>query len=746
MASDDELKQPTASDSGHAVSKPLPVQLRSDLVVSRQNVRGEPNWAIKDPVALNYFHFGQREWFLLQQFDGKSSLPEISRRFQREFPPLVLGEAELLTFVRRVHADGLVILNVAGQGQQIFQRASRLRQQQRFGRFLSILAIRFRGIDPHRLLGFLSPIGSLLFHPLTFCLALMLGVATLALMLLQADVVSEKLPELSWFMQGDNLLWMMVAMSVVKVLHEFGHGLACRHYGGECHEMGLMFLVFSPCLYCNVSDSWMLPNRWQRIVISAAGIYVELILASICSLAWYFTHPGILNSVLLNVVFICSVNTLFLNGNPLLRYDGYYILSDLIDVPNLAAQSREAFWKPLRELFTLSASEQPRRSPIRWGLASYAIASMLYRVVVVSTIIWIIHSTMKQWELQAVGHLLIGVVLLGLVLPLVNRVRLLMRAPGELKMVRWLRLGIAMAVLGTAVVVLLLYPFPSRVSAPIAVEPGSAFHLYAPDDGWLVWEKQPGATIAEGETLCLVENHGLDRERQRIDDSIRELEVRVNTLSQRLADEPRVAIEMATAESELAEQVSRRSELQVDLDRLIVVSSQRGKLLPPPMEKTETASQRRLVNWQGTPLDAENEGCFVERGELLALVAQPNQLRVVMYVTQHEIDRVKVGQRTRIRLDQHPSQVLDGEVVSISEEELQASRQAYAASSELGKQPDVEMGERPLETSFRVTIALEKQPEQLIIGSGGRGRIQAKPISWGSRLLRYLRRTIRFEL
>ncbi len=114
---------------------------------------------------------------------------------------------------------------------------------------------------------------------------------------------------------------------VTKVIHEFGHGLTCKHFGGECHEMGVMLLVLTPCLYCNVSDSWMLPNKWHRAVIGAAGMYVELVIASICTFVWWFSEPGLLNQLCLSTMFVCSVSTVMFNANPLLRYDGYYILS-----------------------------------------------------------------------------------------------------------------------------------------------------------------------------------------------------------------------------------------------------------------------------------------------------------------------------------------------------------------------------------------------------------------------------------
>ena len=108
--------------------------------------------------------------------------------------------------------------------------------------------------------------------------------AAAALVTVQFDVFRSKLPEFHQFFNLYNALWLSVVLGVTKVLHEFGHGMSCKHFGGECHEMGVMVLVLTPCLYCNVSDSWMLPSKWQRAAIGAAGMYVELVLASICHL------------------------------------------------------------------------------------------------------------------------------------------------------------------------------------------------------------------------------------------------------------------------------------------------------------------------------------------------------------------------------------------------------------------------------------------------------------------------------
>ena len=157
----------------------------------------------------------------------------------------------------------------------------------------------------------------------------------LMLVLVNFETFRSKLPEFHQFFASGNWFYLAAALGITKVIHEFGHGLSCKYYGGECHEMGFMLLVFTPCLYCDVSDSWMLPSKWKRMMIGAGGMYIELILASTATFLWWNSHEGLFNQMCLNVMFVSSVSTLLFNANPLMRFDGYYILSDMLEIPNL---------------------------------------------------------------------------------------------------------------------------------------------------------------------------------------------------------------------------------------------------------------------------------------------------------------------------------------------------------------------------------------------------------------------------
>ena len=316
-------------------SRKLAIRVRPDLKARRQRYQGRVYWVVKEPVGLQYYRFEEEEFAILQMLDGQSSLEDIAEQFEAEFPPQTIRVEELQNFVGMLHRSGLVLTDASGQGVQLKQRRDERRRKEIIGAMSNILSFRFRGFDPERILNVMYPWVSWFFTVPTMIICIVLASCALTLVTVQFDVFQSRLPSFQSFFAAQNWLLIAGVLGVTKVIHEFGHGLSCKHFGGECHEMGVMFLVLTPCLYCNVSDSWMLPNRWHRAAIGAAGMYVEIVIASICTFIWWFSEPGFLNYVCLNVMFVSSVSTILFNANPLLRYDGYYILSDVMEIPNL---------------------------------------------------------------------------------------------------------------------------------------------------------------------------------------------------------------------------------------------------------------------------------------------------------------------------------------------------------------------------------------------------------------------------
>src|SRR3954469_10101139 len=387
-------------------SRKLPLRKRPDLKARQQRYQGRLYWVVKDPVGLQYYRFEEEEYAILQMLDGQSSLDEIAERFERDFPPQTIRTEELQQFIGMLHRSGLVITDAAGQGQQLVKRRGEKKRQELLSTATNILSMRFKGIDPERLFNFIYPYIRWFFSKPAMVCCITLALLALSLIVVQFDVFHSRLPDFHYFFRAQNWMWLALTLCVTKVLHEFGHGLSCKHFGGECHEIGVMFLVLTPCLYCNVSDSWMLPNRWHRAAIGAAGMYVELVLASIATFIWWFSEPGPLNYVCLNVMFVSSVSTVMFNANPLLRYDGYYILSDILEIPNLRQKASTILSRKLGK-WCLGLEEQedpflPKRHQMLFAL--YTIASFLYRWVVLFGILYFLNRVFEPYGLKVLGQ------------------------------------------------------------------------------------------------------------------------------------------------------------------------------------------------------------------------------------------------------------------------------------------------------------------------------------------------------
>ncbi|HUG93571.1 MAG TPA: hypothetical protein VML55_22210, partial [Planctomycetaceae bacterium] len=504
----------SASLTPSATSRKLRLRRRRDLRVEPLEFGRRRYWGVKDPVALRYYQLRDEEFRILQMLDGTASLDDIKQRFEREFAPRRLSLQQLQSFIGMLHTEGLIVAEAPGQGRQLLDVRRRNQRRQWIGRLSNVLAIRFRGLDPERLLRRVHPWFRWMFSPVAVGAVALLALAALVLVAVEFDTVLARMPDFDVFFGLRNGLLLLATVAVVKVLHEFGHGISCRHFGGECHEMGLMFLVFTPCLYMNVSDAWMLPSKWHRIAISAAGMYVELLLASIATFLWWWSEPGLLNTLCLNLMFVCSVSTVLFNGNPLLRYDGYFILADLVEVPNLRQQSASVIKQWLGRFFLDTELENPRVVPERgrgW-LALYAVASTVYRWFVVLAILWFVHGILKPHGLEVLAQLLAVVVVGGMVVaPLVRAFKFL-RDPARSRDMNARRLLTRGGFVALAAVAIGLIPLPYRVTAPAVVEPAGARHVYVSVGGTLVESVRPGQRVESGQTVGLLQNLDVTRE------------------------------------------------------------------------------------------------------------------------------------------------------------------------------------------------------------------------------------------
>ena len=389
--------------------KKVRLRVRQDLDINAQRYEGRTYYVVKDPVSLRYYRFKEQEHFLIRMMDGTHTLDDAQKEFEKRFRPDRLTLEDLEQFGQQLLKAGLAQNESPQAGKQLFDRRKERRRSEWMQTLTNILYIKIPVFDPERLLMHMLPWLSWMFTWtfLTVSVSIMLGAVLLVLTHFQT--FQDRLPAYHEFFQFKQVVYLWAALGIVKVIHEFGHGLSCKFYGGEVHEMGFLFLCFSPCMYCNVSDAWTMPSKWKRIVISGAGIYVELMIAALATFIWW-NSPGqpFINNLSLSLMIVCSVSTLVFNGNPLMRYDGYYVLADWIEIPNLRDRSNRYLQRLVMEhCLGIEVQPEPYMELKRRVLfVTYACVSWVYRWVVTFTILKFMSSFLKPYKLEIISTML----------------------------------------------------------------------------------------------------------------------------------------------------------------------------------------------------------------------------------------------------------------------------------------------------------------------------------------------------
>ena len=747
------------SVSTPAVLNPLALRRRADLRMQRVSFGGPGCWSIQDPLALRNYQLRDEEQYVMLQLDGRTSLEEIQARFHTRFMPRRVSAQQLQWFFAMLHREGLIVSDAPGQGDQLLQRGSRLRSIRRWARFANPLAIRFRGINPDPILRLCYPRCRWMFS--TWCVAgsLMLVLSALCFALACHETLRLRLPELPSLFAVDNLLWLAAAMGVAKVLHEFGHALTCHYFGGRCREWGLMLLVFTPCMYCNVSDAWLLPSKWKRIAISAAGIYVELVLASLCLFLWSYTEPGLLNSICLNLVVICSVNTLLFNGNPLLRFDGYFMLADFFETPNLNEESMTVVRHGACRLLGIDVHDSPLAPPRgRWFLASYAIIAKIYRCFLLIAILWLCHYVLREHGLALLSCGLVVTVLMGMsVAPLRRGIRFF-RDPSWSRQMNWTRMAAMSLLLVGLASASTLVPLPYRVWAPVYVEPLGATPVYVSVPGQLTDCVAVGEEVQLDAVLARLSNLEIAKEVTALTAQRNLQRLEVQNLERQQVHDRRFGVagasgQLPSAREALADLESRLRQKETEQQCLTIRSPCAGTVLSPRRREAvhpEDQEVGLLPGWSGTPLDHQNRGCRLEAATVLCSVGDPGRLAAVVVVEQERIRDVSEGQLVWIQLDELPSASLRGQVEQISELDLASVPPELLAKglirSRLG-----ENDPRPLSVSYQVRVRLDGKDgaqgtASIPIHASGRAKIRVAPRTLASRAYTALCRTFRIEL
>lgn len=705
----------TFSESWHRIVDQK-IALRANVKARKRYFRGELWYVLEDPFNNQFFRLRPGAYDFIQRLRRDRTVGEVWEECLNRDPDGVPGQEEVIQLLSQLHFASLLYYEQPSDSANLFDRYKRRKQRELKSKLLSIMFFRLPLFDPDRLLKYCMPVTRLLIN--RWAALLWLGVVGFAL-----KQVIDRFDEVTSQAQGvlapNNLFYLYLGMVLVKTLHEFGHAVVCRHYGGEVHTMGVMFLIFTPIPYMDATSSWSFRNRWHRALVGAAGMVVEIFAAGLATFVWAYTGPGVIHSLAYNMMFIASVSTVLFNANPLLRFDGYYILSDLLDIPNLHTRSQQ-YLRYLAEHFLFAcqdaASPVETRREATW-LAVFGVLSGIYRVVVFSGIILFIAD---QFLIAGLVMAVICIISWGVV-PLIKFVQYLATSP-RLARTRLRATAISVGTLTGVILFLAVIPFPNRFRAPGVVEAVEHIQVVNNTAGYVDAVLTPsGAVVEPGSQLLRLRDQELDLEIRATEAQKAETKaLEILAMHRSQADIEPVRKRMAAIEDKLAN-------LRRHQQALMVRSSQSGTWVSPYCN--------------------EMVGTWMPRGTKLGEVVGPEQFRFSAVVSQDDASNLFSGQlqRAEVRLRGQSGdvvQVKSYKIIPFQHDRLPSAALGWQGGGEVPVSVKDQTGLAAAEPFFLIYAELASEPDvALLHGRSGKIRFSMEPeplLSQWTRSLRQL--------
>jgi putative peptide zinc metalloprotease protein len=595
--------RPTFSQSWSRVSRLTPT-LRPHVQIHRQLYRGEPWHIVHDPVSNNFFRLNPVAYHLVGLLDGRRTVDDVWRLTLDRFGDDAPTQNEVIGLLGQLNQSNLLRVDLPADAEQLLKRNRQRRIKHWTGQAMSILFLRIPLFNPDKFLEWMLP----LFKPLLNRWTMVAWFVWIGFCL------SQFLPHLREFMRSStdvlapaNWGWMIVLFIVTKAWHEFGHGITCKRLGGAVPEFGIMMLVLFPAPFVDATSSWAFPDKWKRLLVAAAGMIFELALAGVAALVWVNSDEGVVRQLAYNTVFLASVTTILFNANPLLRFDGYYMLSDLIEVPNLYDRSKKhLFWLVQRFAYGVRQAQAVATSRFEQGILTvYGIGASIYKVVVMLGIILFISN--QLWTL-------------GLVLAAWSLFAWLAFPLG--KLVHWLATAsllhehrpraVAVTVLFAALVLGItgLVPVDDHRRAQGVIESSTSAEIAVQTDGFVDDVKVTnGQRVEKDQVLWVAGNPDLTASERELSAQIKSLEL---ARRQGLGTD---IVEMKMNEAKLEALRKEHDEIAQRLDKLTVRAPVEGILVSSGFLE-------------------QLEGQFLKRGQVVAKVVDPSKLRVTALIDQ----------------------------------------------------------------------------------------------------------------
>lgn len=588
--------------------------LRKELRFETRTQAGKSFVIVEDPVRNKFFQIGTREFTLISAIDGRQTMGELMEGIDDEN----IGESFAVQVCQWLIQSNLAYSDAMDSSKRINAQVQSLQKASMIGK-MNPISFKVKLFNPTQALTAIFPIAKFAFSKAFFivwCIVAAIGLKTIWT---HWDAMGSAS---TGILSGYGWAWMLAFWLILKVVHEAAHGIACRKYGGEVPEAGVLMLLFTPMAYVNVTSMWRFASRWHRIVVAAAGMYVELFIAFISVIVWSRTE-GLVADTAFQIFIMSSVTTILFNANPLMRFDGYFILSDVLGVANLYPKGTKWFGDRMKSLLfgTPTAPNIIPRGEF-WRCSIYGTMAFFWKILI-SISLTIGASVL----LPNFGVLLAAIgAAMWIALPLYQQYQQTVGSKAK-HPISPKRLGLSLATIaGVAALLFFVLGAPATKSAPAVVQFSNETILRAESPGFIDEVLvTSGAEVKEGDLLVRLRNRELLDEVTALSCDVEEARIQVRIHQQN--DE----LGLATVEEEhlagLEKQLKEKSKMAESLE------------IRAPFDGF--VFQRQLHNMHGQ---------FVEQGDPVLNVAQHRSKEVIVSIDQRDLDSVKENQGQEIRV------------------------------------------------------------------------------------------------
>jgi putative peptide zinc metalloprotease protein len=728
------VDRPTFHEAWYRVAGLRP-RLLSGVRVHRQHFRGQPWYILENPANDQYSRISEEGYRFIGLLNGRRTVSDVWRICNEQLGDRAPTQGEAIQLLGQLHAANLLYVELAPDSEALFTRYRKRVTREVQNYLMNLLFLRIPLLDPDRFLDHWVGIFGRLFSWVGLVLWLALvGTGLYFVLGDAADLISQS----SDVLNPENLVFLYLCFTVVKIIHEFSHAFACKRFGrlngsgGEVHKMGVMFLVLFPLPYVDASSAWAFRNKWHRAIVGMAGVMAELAIASIAAMVWAYTSTGTPHIIAYNVIFVASVSTVLFNGNPLLRFDAYYVLTDLIEIPNLVQRCRQYYsYLGRRYVWGLKKVWNPAYTVgERFWFVGYGATSAVYRLYISIRILLFLNSRLPEALFIIVPILALSGIVGWLLVP-VGRFLYYLATSEELVRNRPRAVGTTGAVALILIVALGVLRLPDHRRIEGIVEPEGLTLIHAGTDGFVTdflpsqtkVVPQASSPQPEGETssiqpaLVQAMNPALEAERRSLAAERRVLEVRRQQAVLKEVAAAQILDEQLAA---LDEKIAR---VQQQLSFLHLTAPSSGTWVSPEIEFTK--------------------GKFVRRGESLGVVANLDDLLVRATAGQNVAALLieQAATEVEIRVNERPDPTITGTIERIfpaGQEQLPSQALGYAVGGWMPVDVRDPSGTKTAEKFFEIRIRPHlEEPDQWRTGQRVVVRVTLRPKPLAAQVYHY---------